>query len=130
MLCQLLGSGGSGRSAVGIRLSSGALSPITNLSTGTLYFGSGKKREELVHIRPLGIFMTLVRYTTSPLVVGVPSWYRVKSMMTSRRFAGHNSNESRLSGNGSSPPSDAIWVNCMHCCPSAMRYWPSSSSST
>ncbi|MDT7699779.1 MAG: hypothetical protein QOJ30_2104 [Pseudonocardiales bacterium] len=33
---QLLGSGGSGRICVGIRLSSRALSPMTILMTGTL----------------------------------------------------------------------------------------------
>ena len=49
---------------------------------------------------------------TSPLVVGVPSWYRVKSTITSRRFAGHSLNESRLSGSGRRPPSAVIWVNC------------------
>jgi hypothetical protein len=37
------------------------------------------------------------------LVVGVPSWYLVKSMMNSRRLAGHSSKESRLSGNGQQP---------------------------
>ena len=45
---------------------------------------------------------------TSPLVVGVPSWYLVKSTMNSRRLAGHSSKESRVIGNGSSPPSEAI----------------------
>ena len=65
---------------------------------------------------------------TSPLVVGEPSWYLVKSTMTSRRLAGHSSKESRVIGNGSSPPSEAIWVNFMHCWPSGIRYWPSSSS--
>ena len=46
---------------VGIWLSSGASSPMTNLSTGTMYFGSGENRDELVHIRPSGIFITFVR---------------------------------------------------------------------
>ena len=35
-------------------------------------------------------------------------------MITSRRFAGHSSNESRVTGNGRRPPSEAIWVNFMH----------------
>ena len=65
---------------------------------------------------------------TSPFVVGVPSWYFVKSTMNSRRLAGHSSKESRVIGNGSSPPSEAIWVNCMHCWPSSIRYCPWSSS--
>ncbi len=49
------------QSTVGIWLSSGAVSPITNFSTGTLYLGSGENRDELLHIRPSGIFITLVR---------------------------------------------------------------------
>ena len=65
----------------------------------------------------------------SPGLVGVPSWYLVKSTMNSRRLAGHSSNESRVIGTGRSPPSEAIWTNCMHCCPSGMRYCPSRSSS-
>jgi hypothetical protein len=54
--------------------------------------------------------------------------YVVKSTTTSRRFAGHNSNESRTIGAGSSPPSFAISTNFMHCCPSGNRYWPCNSS--
>ena len=65
---------------------------------------------------------------TSPLVVGVPSWYWVKSMINSRRLAGHSSKLSRVIANGNSPPSEATWVNLMHCWPSGIRHWPSRSS--
>ncbi len=58
----------------------------------------------------------------------MPSMYRVKSTTTSRRFAGQSSNESRVMGQGSRPPSVATSVSFMHCSPSGMRYWPSSSS--
>ena len=66
---------------------------------------------------------------TSPFLVGEPSWYLVKSTMCSRRLAGHSSNESRVIGKGSSPPSSAISVHFMHCWPSSMRYCPCSSAS-
>ncbi len=58
---QLLGNGGISRMNVGIWLLSSASSPMTNLIIGTLYAGSGRERDEFVHIRPSGIFITLVR---------------------------------------------------------------------
>src|SRR4249920_3517147 len=52
MVCQFGGTGGRSRNRTlgsGITLLSGASSPITNFSTGTLYAGSGEKRDEFDH---------------------------------------------------------------------------------
>ena len=99
---------------------------MTIFINGTLYCGSAGPGRGVPHA-PVGHLHDVDEVDASPFLVGLPSWYLVKSTMTRDAWPA-TARTSRARSEAAGRRRRQSRLNCMHCWPSGMRYCPGRSS--